>query len=114
MANRRQSTKRLTKGEIRSEAMRILDHRGVECWIQNNRATPGRKFIGRYGVADISGYVRGTGVRVECEVKADGDTLSTDQKNFLNALSASGGWCFIAQQSEVGHVELINFSHLNK
>lgn len=109
MANRRQSTKRLNKGEIRAVAMRMLDHQGVECWVQNNHATRGRKFIGRYGISDISGYIRGTGIRVECEVKADGDTLSKDQIKFLSDLSEAGGWCFIAHQSDAGNVELINF-----
>lgn len=104
--------KRMSKGDIRKEALKILSSRGVEAWIQNNHATRKRKFIGRYGIGDISGYVKENGIRVECEVKADGDTLSSSQIEFLNSLSSAGGWCFIAHQNSDGIVELINFSHL--
>ncbi len=103
------SAKRMSAGQIAEGAMQILKERNCEVWRQNNLSVKGRKFIGKKGIADISGYVKGTGIRVECEVKADGDTLSDDQMDFLFDFKGSGGWAFVARQNELGYVELYEY-----
>lgn len=106
------SLNRMTKGQISAGAIAILDNRGCEVWIQNNLPVPGRKFIGRPGIADISGFIRANGIRVECEVKADGDSLSDAQIQLLTELHKAGGWALIAIQNMSGFVEVLPFTLL--
>ena len=98
--------KGLTKGQIRKIALKMLTMRGCHVWIQNNLHVPGRKFIGEPGIADISGYVEATGLRVECEVKTKTDRLSDDQRNFLTRFAISGGLALIAKEDKGGNVVL--------
>jgi hypothetical protein len=94
----------LTKDQIRKSALTELRFRGVNCWIQNNLAVRGRKFIGRYGVSDILGFVERTnhyelmGTFVVCEVKTIGDVFSDDQKKFLTEVKQAGGIALYATQ----------------
>jgi hypothetical protein len=94
----------LTKDEIRKSALTELRFRGVNCWIQNNLAVRGRKFIGRYGVSDTLGFVENTnyykikGLLVACEVKTINDSFSDDQKTFLTEVKQAGGIALYATQ----------------
>jgi hypothetical protein len=87
-----------TASEITEHALKVLRLLGFEVWRSNNLAVKGRKFIGKKGVADISGYERFTGKRVECEVKKIGDTIKTDQENFLDEAKANGVHVYLATQ----------------
>lgn len=91
-------TKVLTKGEIAKSALIELKLRGTNCWMQNNLAVRGRKFIGRLGVSDIIGFVSKTGLFVVCEVKTINDTFSDDQIIFLNEVKKAGGIALWATQ----------------
>lgn len=102
----RLTSRDLTKGEITKSAIEILEQRGIDCWMQNNLAVKGRKFIGRKGIADIIGFHKQTGVFVGCEVKTVNDKLSDGQIVFLTLLSIAGGIALIARQSEHGQVIL--------
>lgn len=95
----------LTKGTIRESAIKELTWRGATVWPQNNLAVPGRKFIGRRGVADIIGFTR-AGLFLAAEVKTINDRLSDDQIKFLNDVKKAGGLAYIACQSATGQVEL--------
>jgi hypothetical protein len=94
----------LTKGEITKSALIELKLRGANCWMQNNLAVPGRKFIGRKGVSDILGYVEKTnyyeikGTLLVCEVKTINDSFSDDQKTFLTEVKQAGGIALYATQ----------------
>lgn len=88
--------KELTSGQITEMAIEELTRRGFECWRSNNIAVKGRKFIGKKGCADITGYHNITGLRLECEVKKIGDDLSNDQIIFLNGISDAGAHALIA------------------
>jgi hypothetical protein len=92
------TVKQLTTNEITQKALTILAINGFRAWRSNNLAVKGRKFIGMKGVADITGYELHTGVRMECEVKRIGDTLSKDQHEFLSDVALHGGYAFVAMQ----------------
>lgn len=92
--------KQYTASEITQTAIKILSLNGFEVWRNNNLAVKGRKFIGRKGVADITGYEKHTGKRLECEVKAGNDILSKDQHEFLSDVALHGGYALIATQKE--------------
>jgi|ERR1044072_5541460 hypothetical protein len=87
----------LTKAVIRESALNELAWRGHDCWIHNNLAVKGRKFIGRRGVPDIIGIAK-DGRWVVAEVKTLNDTLSPDQITFLNDIKKAGGEAYIACQ----------------
>jgi hypothetical protein len=87
----------LTKAIIRESALKELSWRGHDCWIQNNIAVRGRKFIGRRGVPDIIGITKDARW-VVCEVKTLNDRLSDDQILFLNSIKKAGGEAYIAHQ----------------
>lgn len=88
----------LTKGEITKSALIELKLRGANCWMQNNLAVPGRKFIGRKGLPDIIGFVINTGLFVVVEVKTIGDTFKDDQIVFMNEVKKAGGIALWATQ----------------
>lgn len=88
----------LTKGEITKSALAELTLRGANCWMQNNLAVPGRKFIGRKGLPDIIGFVINTGLFVVVEVKTIGDTFKDDQIVFMNEVKQAGGIALWATQ----------------
>lgn len=88
----------LTKGEITKSALTELKLRGANCWMQNNLAVRGRKFIGRKGVSDIIGFVINTGLFVAVEVKTLNDVFSDDQIIFMNEIKKAGGIALIATQ----------------
>ena len=90
--------KQLSASEITQTAIKILTLNGFEVWRNNNLAVRGRKFIGRKGAADITGYEKRTGKRCECEVKAGKDILSKDQHEFLSDVALNGGYALIALQ----------------
>lgn len=71
----------LTKAVIRASALKELAWRGHDVWIQNNLAVPGRKFIGRRGVADIIGLTKDCRW-VVAEVKTLNDRLSHRSDHF--------------------------------
>lgn len=94
----------LTKGHIRTLAIKELTWRGHTVWINNNLAVRKRKFIGRLGVSDVIGITK-DGRWVACEIKTLNDRLSIDQIKFLNDVKKAGGLAYIACQ--VGsHVQL--------
>lgn len=90
--------KEFTAGELTTWALKILGIMGYEVWRNNNITVKRRTFRGRPGVADITGYKRSNGLRVECEVKKIGDFLSKEQHEHLSALDKSGGIAFVAYQ----------------
>lgn len=95
---------------IRKLAMKMLEMRGIECWVTNNvRAVKGRTFVGRKGIPDVNGFVKATGIYVGMEVKTVNDKLSNDQHLFLTALSMAGGIALLAIETEVGNVELVQY-----
>lgn len=102
---KRPGFKELTKGEIRSSALKELRYRRCNVWPQNNLAVRGRKFIGRKGVADVIGFTD-QAVFIACEIKTLGDVLSEAQIEFLNDVKKSGGVALIAKQSQTGAVVL--------
>lgn len=92
--------KQYTASEITQRALQILSLNGFEVWRNNNLAVRGRKFIGKRGAADITGYEKKTGKRVECEVKAGKDVLSKDQQEFLSDVALNGGYAIVATQKD--------------
>jgi hypothetical protein len=100
----RQTITPLTKAQIRASALKELAWRGYDCWINNNLAVRGRKFIGRLGVSDIIGLTKDARW-VVAEVKTLNDRLSPDQILFLNDIKKAGGEVYIAHQVG-GQVEL--------
>lgn len=98
----------LTKSHIRKIAIDILTLRGLKVWKQNNIAVRGRKFIGEYGVGDVIGWHKKTGVFCGCEVKTLSDTLSNDQITWLTNLTNAGGIALIATEQSA-QVVLIEF-----
>jgi hypothetical protein len=99
--------RQLTASEITATAIKILSLNGFDVWRSNNLAVKGRKFIGRRGVADITGYEKKTGKRLECEVKAGKDIISKDQHEFLSDVALNGGYAFVASQE--GHKVVIKY-----
>jgi hypothetical protein len=98
LKQKQRPTKVLTKGEITKSALTELKLRGANCWAQNNLAVRGRKFIGRYGMSDIIGFVSKTGLFLACEVKTINDIFSDDQIVFMNEVKKAGGIALIATQ----------------
>jgi hypothetical protein len=90
--------KTLTAGQLTQIAQTKLTEWGADVWRQNNHATRGRKFIGRKGLPDIIGHASG-GRAVYCEVKAEGDRLSDEQRTFLEEAHLRGCWAFICFQN---------------
>lgn len=102
--------KELDKATIRRQALQELTLKGHTVWINNNIAIPGRKFIGRKGVADIIG-IDSRAKWIACEVKTVRDKLSEEQKEFLTEIKERGGTSLLAVQNDRGHVELIEFKN---
>lgn len=96
---RQPKPKEFSASEITQYAIKVLTLQGYCVWRNNNLAVKGRTFIGRKGCADITGFKRGTGVRIEVEVKKIGDVLSQDQRKFLSEVSEAGGIALIASQN---------------
>jgi hypothetical protein len=65
-------------------------------WRQNNLRVPGRKFIGMKGMPDIIGHSQ-DGRAVYCEVKTEGDRLSQDQIDFMDAAHKAGCQVWISK-----------------
>lgn len=90
----------LTKGEITEKALdELIVWRGCRAWRQNNHHTPGRKFIGKRGIGDISG-ITPQGLRIECEVKTIGDTIKPEQKVFMAMIRRMGGIALLATEED--------------
>lgn len=109
-----------TASELTKSAItRLKIEFGADVWRQNQIPAPGRAFIGRKGVGDITGYTQRQiifkekviqpGTRVECEVKAWGDVLSEDQVNFLSEATKAGCLCLVCFQDGY-KAELIFFT----
>jgi len=98
--------KELTSAEITEMAITQLKYLGFEVWRANNIAVKGRKFIGKRGCADITGYHKQTGRRLECEVKKIGDDLSAEQKKFLIEISEAGGNAYVAFDNGNGSIRI--------
>jgi hypothetical protein len=92
------AVKEFTASEITDYALKVLKLKGFVCWRSNNLAVKGRKFTGRKGVGDITGWQRLTGKRLECEVKKIGDTVKKEQTEFLTEASNDGCLVFLARQ----------------
>jgi hypothetical protein len=105
------STKRkpLTASQITESAIKELSYRGCEVWRQNQVAVPGRRFIGKKGLADIIGFNRTTGVFVMCEVKTKTDRFSQDQITLLLKVKKANGIALVATENEKGNVVIIDF-----
>lgn len=101
--------KKLSANEITKSAIKELEYRGVKVWRNNQIPVKGRRFTGLLGVPDIIGHHKKTGVFVGCEVKAKGDSLSDEQRDFLTELQQSGGLALMAIQNDFGKVEIIDF-----
>lgn len=80
----------ISTSDITKSAIKELSYRGYEVWRQNQIPVKGRKFIGKRGLSDIIGYRKSDGKSVYCEVKNTGDSLSDDQKEFLDKAKSSG------------------------
>jgi len=89
--------KTLTAGQLTLLAVTKLNEWGADVWRQNNHATRGRKFIGRKGLPDIIGHTA-EGKAVYCEIKAEGDRISDEQRTFLEEAHLRGCWAFICFQ----------------
>jgi len=88
----------LTTSDLTLFAKIELTKKGYIIWRQNSNPIPGRAFIGKVGAADITGFEKETGKRVECEVKKIGDRLSIDQKEFLQLVSENNGIALVCWQ----------------
>lgn len=95
----------LNKGQIRELAIDFFSVCGYDCWINNNIAIKGRRFIGRKGVPDIIGFNKQTGEFFGCEVKANGDKLSKEQKDFLISLNKSAGVGYVVEDDGKGGIK---------
>lgn len=98
--------KQLTAGQITEMAMNELTARGFEVWRQNQAHIKGRKFRGKLGASDITGYHRYTGIRLECECKTIGDVLSDDQKAFLISISEANAHALVAFDNGNGGIHI--------
>jgi hypothetical protein len=98
----------MTSSEITKSVLKELNARGCEMWRQNQIRVPGRRFIGKRGVGDTIGFHRMTGLFVALEVKAGNDTLSEEQKEFLNKLAKAGGIALVATEVD-GKIRIITF-----
>lgn len=96
--------KQLTAGEITEQAMCRLKENGFEVWRHNQIGKTNRKFKGAKGCADITGYHKVTGIRLECEVKKIGDKLSDEQKEFLEKIKAANAHALIAHDNGNGGI----------
>lgn len=88
----------LSASHITSTALDLLKAQRIIAWRQHNIAPKRRKNAVKAGVADIIGYEEWTGVIVACEVKKIGDTLSNEQKAFLQGIHDNGGLSLVAHQ----------------
>lgn len=77
--------------DLTKSVIMIASLHGCDVWRQNNHATKGRKFIGRLGVPDVLGFCKLTGIMIALEVKGEGDRLSPEQIEFLDAVNKAGG-----------------------
>lgn len=97
--------KELTSSEITELVFKEKPYHW-ELWRQNNTAIHGRKFIGKRGIADITGYSTLTGQRIEIEVKKKGDKLSDEQAEFLIHVAKCGGISYIAMHDSECQLQL--------
>jgi hypothetical protein len=88
----------LSTNDITKTALTELYFRNCIVWRQNQVNVRGRAFIGKKGLSDIQGFHSRTGIAVYCEVKAKGDKLSDDQKEFLAAAANAGCITLIATE----------------
>jgi hypothetical protein len=87
-----------TASEITDYALKVLKLLGYCAWRNNNLAVRGRKFIGKKGAGDLTGYKIFDGRRMEAEIKTINDKLSQDQIEFLNEAKANGVHVYLATQ----------------
>lgn len=91
----------VTEGEFMRRLMLALGRRpDMRIWRQNVGAIPIRDHEGRVlrvfragapnGAADVTGYVRPEGWRLEIEVKGPGGIRSPAQENFARLVAAGG------------------------
>lgn len=84
--------------DIQKDILDYLRYRGIFCWKQNNAGI--RKPDGGYiptglrGVSDILGIFNGKFLAIE--VKQPGNSLSTQQSDFLSMVNEKGGIGFVA------------------
>lgn len=103
----------MTAVQITKSALLELKQWRYVAWRQGNNAAKRRKNTVTPGIPDILGYDRDTGRAMGCEVKTLGDKLSTEQKEFLAALSNAGGLSLVACQKG-NAVELVRFDEYVK
>lgn len=91
--------------EINRKAINLLNLTGFEAWRNNNnRAVPGRTFTGKYGVPDVCGYQRFTGLAMYCEGKSYKDVWSQEQFDFMERLTNNGGIGYVAYEDKDGEL----------
>jgi Holliday junction resolvase len=96
--------------------IQYLDMQGFEVWRQNTTGVydPQKKifrknFAQRKGIPDIIGYRRLDGKFIAIEVKTGKDTLSFEQKMFLEDLRRSGGIALVIRTLEELLIQLSVF-----
>lgn len=102
--------KSITASDITKSAIKELTWKGYKVWRHNQIRVPGRAFIGERGAADITGYCKKSGVRVECEVKTKTDRLSNEQIEFLSEAKKAGCITLIATVNEKGNIIVNEFN----
>jgi hypothetical protein len=101
---------------LTEQVVRVARAYGVEAWRQNNLAPYDprqgrfRKFNGRKGVADVIGILP-DGKWFAAEVKAGRDTLSPEQRDFLNSVESSGGFAMCVRDIGEFEEKLRNYLH---
>lgn len=63
--------------------------------------------FGKVGSADITGYVMGTGTRIEIEVKRPGEKQRPDQVDFGDAVSSGGVIYFVTTSPDDAEQRLV-------
>lgn len=88
----------LSASHITQTALDLLKLQRIFAWRQHNIAPARRKNMVKKGVCDILGYEERTGIIVAVEVKKICDTLSEDQKEFLQGVHDNNGLSLVAHQ----------------
>lgn len=101
--------KELTASEITKDTLQILESRNCYPWRQVNTSVRNRKGIVKKGVSDVLFFNLSTCLFGACEVKKIGDTLRTEQIEFLIRVHEAGGMALVATQVR-DRTELIPFT----
>lgn len=97
-------SRKIKTGDLTTHSLRALAMKGYEAWRNNSvgiwdpqKQVFRKNKAAKLGVSDVIGFHRRTGQFAACEIKNGKDTLSDDQRLFLEDVQRSGGLAMVVR-----------------